>query len=277
LALSYLLAREIQALNNLRRGHTPFSREDDVLLTKYIGTYNPTKKNRTGQILYKTLVENVILFYSLEVLLLFIDLQIEGRWSWSSRHSWQSWRERYVKNQPFFDFMIAKWQKRHNISDEPQHAKKIGQKRKAPVDVVIKTEKKPRVVNRSVEKPASHEPLEKRNTNEPPHREERKAVHENKVGRSGSVASNDYTGEIYDDETEGEEEEKEMKVEKRKEEEEEEGGEEEGEEEGEGEEGEEGEEEEVLDELARDDGDDNHDHDAEVGQEVKETTNHNHA
>jgi hypothetical protein len=189
-----------------------------------------------------------------------MKFQIGNRWPWSVRHPWQSWRERYVKNQSFFDPMIAKWQKKHGIVGEPQDAQKVSQKRKAPAEVVSKIEKKPKIVNQSTELPASHEPHEKGDQNGPPNRKESKATHENNLVRSESVASNDYTGEIFDDDTEEEEEEKETGVNNMEAEEEE--------------EEERGDENEIVDELAHDDGDDNHDHDVDVEQQAEERMNH---
>jgi hypothetical protein len=42
--------------------------------------------------------------------------QTERKWSFSSRHSVQSWRERYKNNQQRFDAQILKYQKKHGIS-----------------------------------------------------------------------------------------------------------------------------------------------------------------
>lgn len=69
------------------------------MLLKYIATYNPQPKGRLGTKLYERLVENA-----------------ERKWSFSSRHSVQSWRERYKNNQPWFDAKILKYQEKHGIS-----------------------------------------------------------------------------------------------------------------------------------------------------------------
>lgn len=37
---------------------TSFTADEDTLLMKYIATYNPTKKNRSGNALYKCLEAN---------------------------------------------------------------------------------------------------------------------------------------------------------------------------------------------------------------------------
>ncbi|KAH9999128.1 hypothetical protein BJV77DRAFT_660782 [Russula vinacea] len=76
-----------------------FTKEDDALLMKYIATYNPLLKGRLGMKLYERLVQNA-----------------ERKWSFSSHHSVQSWRERYKNNQPRFDAQILEYQKKHDIS-----------------------------------------------------------------------------------------------------------------------------------------------------------------
>jgi hypothetical protein len=43
-------------------------------------------------------------------------LQVERKWTFSSRHSVQSWRERYKNNQLWFDAKILKYQEKHGIS-----------------------------------------------------------------------------------------------------------------------------------------------------------------
>ncbi|KDQ59883.1 hypothetical protein JAAARDRAFT_68418 [Jaapia argillacea MUCL 33604] len=78
-----------------RKTRNEYTDEDDCYLVKYIGKYNPEKPNRNGNSLYKTLVENA-----------------EGKWPWSARHSWQSWRERYIKHAEEFDYRIRRWQKK---------------------------------------------------------------------------------------------------------------------------------------------------------------------
>lgn len=53
--------------------------------------------------------------------------QVEGRWSFSSRHPVQSWRERYKTNQPRFDAKILRYQKKHGISAGPSSPRATGQ------------------------------------------------------------------------------------------------------------------------------------------------------
>ncbi|KAI9442450.1 hypothetical protein H4582DRAFT_1928442 [Lactarius indigo] len=82
-------------------GHhkVPFTDDDDALLMKFIATYNPQPRGRLGMKLYERLVENA-----------------EGKWSFASRHSVQSWRERYKTHQQWFDAKILRYQKKHGIS-----------------------------------------------------------------------------------------------------------------------------------------------------------------
>lgn len=76
----------------------PFTEDDDALLMKFIATHHPHQRGRLGIKLYEKLVENE-----------------EGKWSFSTRHPVQSWRERYKTNQPWFDAKILRYQKKHGI------------------------------------------------------------------------------------------------------------------------------------------------------------------
>ncbi|KAJ6607931.1 hypothetical protein B0H10DRAFT_2069841 [Mycena sp. CBHHK59/15] len=82
-------------------GRNPFTSDDDALLVKYIAKYNPGVQGRNGNKIYKTLTENV-----------------DNKWSWSRRHSWQGWRDRYVKNQSEFNDHIKRYQKRKGLPTE---------------------------------------------------------------------------------------------------------------------------------------------------------------
>ena len=42
-------------------------------------------------------------------------IQEDGKWKWAARHPWQSWRERYKNNQPWFDEQIKEYQKKKGI------------------------------------------------------------------------------------------------------------------------------------------------------------------
>ncbi|KAL7282870.1 hypothetical protein ACG7TL_002283 [Trametes sanguinea] len=70
----------------------PFTADDDRLLAMYIAKYNPQLEGRSGNLLYQRLVANA-----------------DNRWPFSKRHTWQSWRERYIRNKPKFDKMIRKY------------------------------------------------------------------------------------------------------------------------------------------------------------------------
>ncbi|KAJ7593532.1 hypothetical protein C8J56DRAFT_499838 [Mycena floridula] len=71
-------------------GRNHYTKQDDLFLIQYLATYNPIQEGRKGNALYKTLSANA-----------------QNKWSWSARHSWQSWRDHYVKDQPYFDARIA--------------------------------------------------------------------------------------------------------------------------------------------------------------------------
>ncbi|KAF8067650.1 hypothetical protein FPV67DRAFT_1144408 [Lyophyllum atratum] len=76
-----------------------YTRDEDTLLVKYIAKYNPTGKGRAGNTLYRKLCDDA-----------------DNKWKWSRNHSWQSWRDRYYKNQEQFDEKIKAYQKKHGIS-----------------------------------------------------------------------------------------------------------------------------------------------------------------
>ncbi|KAF8162686.1 hypothetical protein B0H34DRAFT_794478 [Crassisporium funariophilum] len=77
-----------------RHPRTNFSQEDDAHLTEFLATYNPQPNGRQGTKHYIMLEENV-----------------GNKWPWAKRHSWQSWRERYKKNQAEFDHRIRRLQR----------------------------------------------------------------------------------------------------------------------------------------------------------------------
>ncbi|OAX32655.1 hypothetical protein K503DRAFT_870030 [Rhizopogon vinicolor AM-OR11-026] len=89
------------------RVRSEFSADEDVFLMKYIATYNPTKQGRSGNALYHRLEENV-----------------DRKWDWSQKHTWQSWRNRYTKNSDEFDRKILKYQKKKGINPEGKPTKK---------------------------------------------------------------------------------------------------------------------------------------------------------
>lgn len=46
--------------------------------------------------------------------------QENDKWPWSKFHTWQSWRERYRKNQDYFDYRIRKYQKGKESGKNPR-------------------------------------------------------------------------------------------------------------------------------------------------------------
>ncbi|KAL0953511.1 hypothetical protein HGRIS_004735 [Hohenbuehelia grisea] len=66
--------------------------KDDERLARYIASRcpDPASGGRTGNGIYQDLVD------------------LEPQFSWVSRHTWQSWRERYRKRKDFFDKWIAR-------------------------------------------------------------------------------------------------------------------------------------------------------------------------
>ncbi|OJA19895.1 hypothetical protein AZE42_07023 [Rhizopogon vesiculosus] len=106
------------------RIRSDFSADEDVFLMKYIATYNPTKQGRSGNALYRRLVENASfpqISYGETHL---TPLQVDRKWDWSRKHTWQSWRNRYAKNSDEFDRKILKYQKKKGINSEEKPTKK---------------------------------------------------------------------------------------------------------------------------------------------------------
>ncbi|OBZ75816.1 hypothetical protein A0H81_04951 [Grifola frondosa] len=99
-------------------GRVPFSNKDDHFLAMYIAKYNPDTKGRNGNGIYKRLVENA-----------------EGKWPWARHHPWQSWRERYIKENLFIDKLVRKYIREnggdlpdaHASTSQPSHHVKTSQ------------------------------------------------------------------------------------------------------------------------------------------------------
>ncbi|KAG2021133.1 hypothetical protein CC2G_006393 [Coprinopsis cinerea AmutBmut pab1-1] len=112
-------------------GRNDFTSADDNLLMQYIAKYRPEPAGRLGNALYKTLVENA-----------------ERKWSWSRRHTWQSWRERYKKHQAEFDRRILKHQQKLAEKGQAKYAEEeqaeMGLKRKARDEPQASTHEKKR-------------------------------------------------------------------------------------------------------------------------------------
>ncbi|KAI0355200.1 hypothetical protein OH77DRAFT_1590122 [Trametes cingulata] len=66
-------------------GRVPYTREDDDHITEFLASVHSSYGSTKGQKLWQALVEQ------------------EDKFPWVKRHSWQSWRERYVNNQAYFD------------------------------------------------------------------------------------------------------------------------------------------------------------------------------
>lgn len=70
-----------------------YTEEDDRNLAEYLGRRLPSRdmRGRTGNAIYQELCERADLY------------------PWAARHTWQSWRNRYKKNQIRLDTMIESW------------------------------------------------------------------------------------------------------------------------------------------------------------------------
>ncbi|KAF7338044.1 Myb-DNA-bind-2 domain-containing protein [Mycena venus] len=77
------------------RERTAFTEEDDYRLARYLAVLIPDKSDggRLGTNVYRSLMEN--------------HETLPDEYYWVLNHTWQSWRERYKKNQGWFDERIA--------------------------------------------------------------------------------------------------------------------------------------------------------------------------
>lgn len=109
---------------------TPFTEEDEEHLCEWIATKIPYKETggRTGNRLYQQLCE----------------MAVDPEYAWVTRHTWQSWRERYKKNAARLDNIIAA------IVDQ----KKPAYGEKGQYGYVRKAEEKPKRARRKGRKPA---------------------------------------------------------------------------------------------------------------------------
>ncbi|KAG6888943.1 hypothetical protein C0995_004798 [Termitomyces sp. Mi166 len=101
-------------------GRAPFTSDEDKLLVKYIATYSSSVVGRSGNRLYRTLCEDA-----------------ENKWKWSRTHPWQSWRDRYCKNQQEFNIKIKKYQIKYdlfpankNLAEENSEEKQVSQSKR---------------------------------------------------------------------------------------------------------------------------------------------------
>ncbi|KAF9229472.1 hypothetical protein BS17DRAFT_771511 [Gyrodon lividus] len=113
---------------------TQFTEEDEERLCQWIATKIPYKETggRTGNRLYQQLCE----------------MTVDPEYAWVTRHTWQSWRERYKKNSVRLDKMIA------TIVDQ----KKPAHGEKGQYGYVRKAEEKPKRVRKKRDK-ATEEPF----------------------------------------------------------------------------------------------------------------------
>ncbi|KAH7883736.1 hypothetical protein F5I97DRAFT_1938415 [Phlebopus sp. FC_14] len=104
---------------------TQFTEEDEQHLCQWIATKIPYKETggRTGNRLYQQLCE----------------MAVDPEYAWVTRHTWQSWRERYKKNSVRLDNIIAA------IVDQ----KKPAHGEKGQYGYVRKTEEKPKRIRKN--------------------------------------------------------------------------------------------------------------------------------
>ncbi|KAH9930886.1 uncharacterized protein B0H18DRAFT_991709 [Fomitopsis serialis] len=76
-----------------KRVRVAFTASDDEHLAEYLAEHSLTTPGRLGNKLYKTLAGDE-----------------EGKWPWASRHTFQSWRERYKNRRETFDEYIQQRQ-----------------------------------------------------------------------------------------------------------------------------------------------------------------------
>ncbi|KAJ6473271.1 hypothetical protein C8R45DRAFT_1077928 [Mycena sanguinolenta] len=81
-----------------------FSANEDNLLIKYLAKYNPGVQGRNGNKVYQTLVQNE-----------------HNKWPWSSGHPAGGWRDRYTKNQSWFNKRIKEYQQKKGWPTENSH------------------------------------------------------------------------------------------------------------------------------------------------------------
>ncbi|KAJ7087740.1 hypothetical protein C8R44DRAFT_26254 [Mycena epipterygia] len=91
------------------RERTEFTADDDEHLVQYLGTLIPDKSEggRLGNNIYKSLMSNA------EIL--------PDEYDWALRHTWQSWRERYKKNQNRFDSFIKESGVGHGVEPHQKY------------------------------------------------------------------------------------------------------------------------------------------------------------
>ncbi|KAG7086325.1 hypothetical protein E1B28_002288 [Marasmius oreades] len=74
-----------------------YTEAEDAHLVEFMARFG-SDKGRKGKKLYQDMVEN-----------------LTGQSAWAATHSWQSWRDRYVKNSDYFDKRIRIFQKKNGL------------------------------------------------------------------------------------------------------------------------------------------------------------------
>lgn len=123
---------------------------------KYIAKYAPAPDGRMGNNLYKHLVENVCLSTNFSLSLFNSQPQASKKWPWSGRHTWQSWRERYKKDEEWFNAKIRRYQREHAIKVPERNKPVIVQATPSSAKV------KPEVVHENSRDDRNKETAEKR-------------------------------------------------------------------------------------------------------------------
>ena len=130
-----------------------FTEEDEEHLCSWIAAKIPYKETggRTGNRLYQQLCDLVCLFVYYFFCVVLTPLQsADPEYAWVSRHTWQSWRERYKKNAARLDALIAL------IVDE----KKPVQGEKGQYGYVRQAEEKPKRSRKKRAKNVEHPPTD---------------------------------------------------------------------------------------------------------------------
>ncbi|EMD34261.1 hypothetical protein CERSUDRAFT_117137, partial [Gelatoporia subvermispora B] len=82
-------------------GRNEYTREEDEFLARYLAEQTPSGAGRSGNKVYEQLCEN------------------PKKWPLAKYHTWHSWRNRYNKNQEWFEKMIRKYQKDRGLGVTP--------------------------------------------------------------------------------------------------------------------------------------------------------------
>ncbi|KAK0473918.1 hypothetical protein IW261DRAFT_1502264 [Armillaria novae-zelandiae] len=111
-------------MSNSRQKYT---QKEDEHLVEYLATQTIGFQDTRGNVLYKKLTE---------------DLET---WPWAESRSWQSWRDRYVKNQDAFNISIKRYRKRAAMGQKDTIVNSPKRKRDSDEGA---TSKRPKLVDR---------------------------------------------------------------------------------------------------------------------------------